>query len=114
MKALPFFLFLAAGISLHAAPVISEFLADNDGGLKDEDGEDHDWIEIHNPDTAAVNLAGWRLTDDVTKLSKWVFPSVDLGPNARLIVWASEKDRNVGQLHTNFQLDQDGEYLALI
>ena len=99
---------------LPAAPVISEFLADNDGGLKDEDGEDQDWIEVSNPDPNAVDLAGWRLTDDITKPSKWVFPSFVLQPGARVIVWASEKNRNVGQFHTNFQLDQDGEYLALI
>lgn len=108
------FLFLLATLPLHAAPVISEFLADNDGGLKDENGEDQDWIEIYNPDPNPVNLAGWRLTDDVTKPAKWVFPSYTLQPGATLLVWASEKDRNVGQLHTNFQLDQDGEYLALI
>ena len=105
---------LLPAVTLPAAPVISEFLADNDGALKDENGEDQDWIEIHNPDSNAVDLAGWRLTDDITKPAKWVFPAWVLQPGARLIVWASEKDRNVGQLHTNFQLDQDGEYLALI
>ena len=99
---------------LHAVPVISEFLADNDGGLKDEDGEDQDWIEIYNPDNNTVDLAGWRLTDDITKPAKWVFPAYVLQPGARLIVWASEKNRNAGQLHANFQLDPDGEYLALL
>ena len=100
--------------TLHAVPVISEFLADNDGGLKDEDGEDQDWIEIYNPDNNTVDLAGWRLTDDITKPAKWVFPAYVLQPGARLIVWASEKNRNAGQLHANFQLDPDGEYLALL
>jgi hypothetical protein len=111
-----FALGLTFAARLSAAPVISEFLADNDGGLKDEDGEDQDWIEIYNPDTNAVDLAGWRLTDDPANLSKWVFPSRVLPPGGRLIVWASEKDRDpaAGNLHTNFQLDQDGEYLALI
>ena len=107
------FLFFAAALPLKAAPVISEFLADNDGGLRDEDGDDHDWIEIHNPDAAAVNMAGWRLTDDPLNTSKWVFPSVSIPPSGRLIVWASNKNRDAGQLHANFQLDQDGEYLAL-
>ncbi|HWB02099.1 MAG TPA: lamin tail domain-containing protein [Verrucomicrobiales bacterium] len=111
-----FALALAFAAPLTAAPVISEFLADNDGGFKDEDGEDQDWIEIHNPDVNPVDLAGWRLTDDPLKPSKWVFPSRVLAPGARLIVWASEKDRTPasGNLHTNFQLDQDGEYLALL
>ncbi len=107
-------LLVAIPAPLHAVPVISEFLADNDGGLKDEDGEDRDWIEIYNPDNNTVDLAGWRLTDDIFKPAKWVFPSYVLQPGARLIVWASEKNRNIGQLHTNFQLDPDGEYLALL
>jgi hypothetical protein len=115
MKSLSLLLLLAAlPVHLQAAPIISEFLADNDGGLRDEDGDDADWIEIYNPDTDPVNLAGWRLTDDVTKLSKWVFPAYTLQPGASLLVWASEKNRDVGQLHTNFQLDPDGEYLSLI
>jgi len=114
MKTLSLFLLLTAALPLYGAPVISEFLADNDGGLKDEDGDDNDWIEVYNPDPVAVNMAGWRLTDDITRPSKWVFPSVVIPPNGRLIVWASNKDRDAGQLHTNFQLDQDGEYLALM
>ncbi len=114
MKIFSLLFTLAAVHPLPAAPVISEFLADNDGGLKDEDGDDEDWIEIYNPDSAPVDMAGWRLTDDITRPSKWVFPSVVIPGNGRLIVWASNKNRDVGQLHTNFQLDQDGEYLALI
>ncbi len=44
--------------------VISEFLADNDNGLLDADGDSSDWIELHNASDAAVNLDGWYLTDD--------------------------------------------------
>ncbi|MGI8603809.1 MAG: lamin tail domain-containing protein [Verrucomicrobiales bacterium] len=100
----------------YAVPVISEFLADNDLGLRDEDGDDEDWIEIHNPDTSAINLAGWRLTDDSLDLAKWTFPSRVLAPNGRLVVFASNKNRKpaTGNLHTNFRLDQDGDFLSLI
>src|SRR5262245_55781903 len=99
MKTLPLFLLFAgaAAVPLHAAPIISEFLADNDGGLKDEDGDDQDWIEIYNPDTSPVNMAGWRLTDDPLDTNKWVFPSVTIPADGRIIVWASNKNRNVGQ-----------------
>ncbi len=98
---------------LHADPVISEFLATNLNGAEDEDGNHSDWIEIYNPDATPVNLAGWHLTDNVTRLDKWTFPAVTLAPKSFLVVWASNKDRNVGQLHTNFKLDAAGEYLAL-
>lgn len=95
---------------------ISEFLASNDNGLVDEDGDHSDWIEIYNSGSATVNLAGWRLTDDSGDLSKWVLPSVDLAPKGFLLVFASNKDRSVpgAPLHTNFKLSSEGGYLALV
>jgi hypothetical protein len=99
-----------------AVPVISEFMAENDTILQDEDGAYSDWIEIYNPDATAVNLAGYRLTDDAANLSKWIFPSVNLAAGDRIVVFASSKDRATAgaELHTNFQLSTRGEYLALV
>ena len=104
------------GPGLLAAPVISEFMAANKKVLADEDGTYSDWIEIHNPDADAVNLAGWRLTDTATNLSNWVFPSMTLAPGEFRLVFASSKNRTnpAGTLHTNFALSASGEYLALI
>src|SRR5690606_35780390 len=66
---------------LSAGPVIiSEFLASNDDGLRDRDGDASDWIELHNPTGAAVDLAGWSLTDDADEPDKWAFPSVAIPP----------------------------------
>jgi hypothetical protein len=48
---------------LSAAPVITEFLASNDGVLQDEDGDFSDWIEIANRGDQAIELSGWHLTD---------------------------------------------------
>src|SRR5262245_7563486 len=52
---------------------ISEFLADNDRTLNDEDGDASDWIEIENTTDRAVNLNGWFLTDTATDLTQWRF-----------------------------------------
>ena len=95
--------------------VINEFLAANRDGLKDEEGDVGDWIELYNSGNATVNLEGWSLTDDETKPGKWVCPSVDLRPGATLVVYASGKNRGgLGQaLHTNFKLGIQGEYLGL-
>ena len=93
---------------------ITEFMAQNINGLDDEDGDEQDWIEIHNAGASAVNLAGWRLTDTTNDMAKWTFPAVSLAPGAYLIVFASEKDRDSGELHTNFRLGADGEYLGLV
>lgn len=101
---------------LLANPIISEFLASNSNGLNDEDGDSSDWIEIHNPDSTAVNMTGWHLTDDDLDLTKWAFPNVTIPANGRLLVFASGKNRSdsSSELHTNFSLNADGEYLALV
>ncbi len=100
---------------LAATPVISEFLASNSDGLRDIDGDSSDWIEIFNPTDTTVDLAGWSLTDDVNDIHHWVFPSVTIDPGDFLIVFASGKDRDVAgeELHTNFQLTTNGEFLGL-
>ncbi len=98
--------------------VISELMALNHTTLPDEETEPDypDWIEIYNPTNQTVDLDGWYLTDDVDRLDKWEFPSIDLDPHKYLVVFASEKDRRnpARPLHTNFELDAGGEYLALV
>jgi hypothetical protein len=96
--------------------LISEFMASNEHTLLDQDGEPSDWIEIHNRDTRPVDLGGWFLTDEDNDLAKWQFPPTVLPSQGYLIVFASGKDRATtgSELHTNFRLDSDGEYLALV
>jgi hypothetical protein len=118
MKAIGLLLCVMAVVSFHASGadtvLITEFMADR-AGLIDEDGDETDWIELQNTGLASVNLAGWHLTDELGDPSKWTFPEVTLAPGAFLVVYASGKNRVQSglPLHTNFQLDRDGEYLAL-
>ena len=100
-----------------AAPVISEFMADNASVLADEDGAFSDWIEIRNPDATPLDLGGWHLTDDAADLTKWTIPvGVTIPARGHLIVFASNKNRAIAgsELHTNFKLTASGEYLALV
>ena len=101
-----------------AGVVINEFMARNNAALEDPDapGEYPDWIEIYNDSSESVDLTGWYLTDDAGDLTKWQFPAKTLDGYGFLVVFASNKDlRNPGQqLHTNFKLTTDGEYLALV
>ena len=96
--------------------LINEFLANNATILTDEDGEYSDWIELYNTGNTAINLLNWGLTDNANKPKKWIFPSVVIGANQYLVVFASGKDRKnaTKELHTNFSLSKDGEYLALV
>ncbi len=94
---------------------ITEVVPDNARTLADEDGDFPDWIEIYNPTGSAINLDGWHLTDNPLAPAKWTFPSVNLPGGGYLVVFASGKNRtnDPAHLHTSFQLDSTGEYLAL-
>lgn len=99
-----------------AAVTITEFMASNNNTLTDEDGDDSDWIELHNDGASAVDLNGWSLTDDSSNLTKWQLPNISLPAGGYRLVFASNKDRapTAGELHSNFKLSAGGEYLALV
>ena len=103
----------AAGQVNHGPVHIHEFLASNASGLKDEDGDSSDWIEIWNGSSGAVDLAGWYLSDDLSDLSRWTLPSRVVPAGGALIVFASGKDRLGSELHTDFKLSASGEDLCL-
>ncbi len=103
-------------------PLINEFMASSGstaplgaGEILDEDGDSSDWIEIHNPGGQSVDMSGWYLTDDADDLTKWRFPDgTQLGRGGFMLVFASGKDHADEELHTNFKLSDDGEYLGLV
>ena len=101
---------------LPATFFISEFMASNTRTLNDNYGNQTDWIEIFNPSATSGNLQGWFLTDDTNNLTKWKFPSVILSSAGYLVVFASGRNEtnNPAFLHTSFQLNASGEYLALV
>lgn len=105
--------FPAAGVQAQDSPLrISEFMAANPGPVVDDDGETSDWIEIQNRSAQPVSLAGWSLHDSS---NSWVFPDRTVAANGFFVVWASGLDRRAvgADLHTDFKLTADGEYLAL-
>ena len=94
--------------------VLSEIVASNDGGLRDADREASDWVELLAVES--VDLDGWFLTDDPANLTRWRIPRIELVSGERLVVFASGKNRTdpAEELHTDFQLDADGEFLAIV
>ncbi|MEE8450546.1 MAG: lamin tail domain-containing protein, partial [Thermoguttaceae bacterium] len=108
---------------LNGGPLaITEFMANNNTGLTSELTDDDgrrlhpDWIEVYNPSETAVPLLGWSLTDDADDLTQWEFPDVTIEAGDYLVVFASGRDVNTagGEMHTNFKLGSNGEYLALV
>ena len=96
---------------------INELVAANVNGLRDEDNEAQDWVELKNLGLSGISLAGWSLTDDDGDDAKWVFPSVIIPPGGFIVIFCSEKDRKPtapgSRLHSNFKLNPDGEFLGL-
>jgi hypothetical protein len=97
--------------------IINEFLSSNSNrGFQDPafPGQFPDWIELHNPTGAAVDLTGWKLRDGA---NTWTFPTgSNINANGYLLVAADGKNSTspVAVMHTNFSLSNNGEYLGLL
>ena len=99
---------------LSVNPVISEFMASNSTTLKDYYGKYPDWLEVYNPDTAALNFSGWKLKDNSTV---WTIPAnVTIPAASYLKIFCDSRDTVApnGELHTNFKLGASGDYLGLL
>lgn len=110
--------FVVFSQTLLADPIISEFLADNDSITVPGASAQLlvDWIEIHNPDDASIDLGGWHLTDDPNDPGMWHFPpGTILASGAYLVVFADDASTLDAQgfLHTNFKLSAGGDFVAL-
>lgn len=90
---------------------ISELMSKNRATLRDADGEFSDWLEIENYGGEAVSLAGLYLDDKVGG-EGWALPDIEIGAGEHLLVYASGKDRQNAELHTDFSLSE-GEIAVL-
>ena len=89
-------------------------MASNSTTLADYYGKYSDWLEIYNPDTAAADLAGWKLKDNSTV---WTIPAnVTISAQSYLTIFCDSRDTIApnGELHTNFKLGASGDYLGLL
>ena len=95
--------------------VISEASSANRTYAPDADGACHDYVEIHNPSAQAIDLTGYRLTDDEADPGKWAFPQgATIPAGGYLLVYASGGAAGAaGELHASFKLDSAGETLLL-
>ena len=97
--------------------VINEIMADPISGLRDDEDELCDWIELYNTTDRDISLAGLGLSDNEGKPLKWRFPEKAVIPaRGYYLVFCSGKDRmdrvkNVP--HTNFKISAEQETLIL-
>lgn len=98
--------------------VINEWMAANTSTLADPaDADFEDWFELYNPQSVAVDLSRYTLTDDLTNHTKFVIPAgTIIAPHGFLLVWAdgqANQNQPGRDLHVNFKLSREGESLAL-
>ena len=93
----------------------------NTGFLRDPaDNDADDWFELYNPNSFAVDLGGYFLTDNLLNPRQFEIPSdgrYTIPPSGFLLVWADNETQqnstNRSDLHVNFQLRQAGEAIGL-
>jgi len=93
--------------------VINELMAVNTTIVSDQNGEFDDWFELYNLTSADIDISGYFLSDNDSKISKWKIPPGTLiKSGGYLIIWA-DKDTTQAGLHANFKLSSGGEELVL-
>ncbi|MFT5407377.1 MAG: hypothetical protein ACI9NC_000082, partial [Verrucomicrobiales bacterium] len=93
------------------SPRITEFMASNGGTITRSDGSTPDWIEIWNPNPVALNLAGYRLTDDSEQPLRFVFPEVEFAAGGYLVIDAAPTSVD-GVLATGFALSRAADSMV--
>ncbi len=69
------------------------------------------WIELHNKGAGQADVGGYYLSDDPTDRGKWRIPAGTTIPaRGFLMIWC---DGMYSGVHTNFNLDSDGETVIL-
>ena len=95
---------------------INEICANNTL-FPDEQGHYHDWLEIYNPTTDSIDLAGLLLTDTFALKGTCRIPygyreQTIIPPSGYKIIWCDNK-REEGPLHVNLKLNKDGEMAGI-
>ena len=95
---------------------MNEAQAENLTGPLDNFGQLDPWVELYNPGSNALNLAGFYLSDAYTHLTRWAFPSNAVVPAGGFaLVWCDNQTNQatVTNFHTNFRLAPGAGGVAL-
>ena len=100
------------------AVLINEVMADPLTGLRDDDDELVDWIELYNTTDQTIRLDRYALSDNEGRPLKWRFPEGAAIPaHGYYLVFCSGKDRmdriRTDVPHTNFRISAEKETIIL-
>ncbi|UKN02469.1 lamin tail domain-containing protein [Paracrocinitomix mangrovi] len=93
--------------------VINELCYKSD--LENEFGKKSDWFEIYNPTENDIYLTEgkWSLTDNPTKIEKYILPEVKIESGEHIVIFCDGKDTFSNEIHTNFKLSSKGESISI-
>ena len=97
--------------------VINEVMTSNDEAFVHPEYGSVDWVELYNPTSAAVDLSGFGLTDELKKQYKYTFPEgTVLEGGAYLVLYCTggTTATDADPYCTGFALSQEGETLYLV
>lgn len=97
--------------------MINEVCPSPRSGLRDEDDELSDWVELYNIGDTPIALGNMALSDDESKPIKWTFPKDAVIPaGGYYLVFCSGKNKvedSTQYPHTNFSINNESETLVL-
>ena len=97
--------------------VINEVMADPMTGLRDDEDELCDWIELYNTTDRDLSLEGLGLSDNEGKPLKWRFPDgAKIPAHGYYLVLCTGKDRMdriKNAPHSNFRISAESETIIL-
>ncbi len=84
-------------------------ICSTNNSFPDENDHLDDWIELYNADTSTVNIAGYKITNNLGNPSLFTFPPVSsqttMAPGSFKVLWA-DQNTTQGALHLNFTLNE--------
>lgn len=87
---------------------LNELMAKNGSIATDNNGQYDDWMELFNNTNTSINLASVYLSNSVSNLQKWRFPSNTIIPAYGIAtIWMDEDTTQIGY-HANFKLSASG------
>lgn len=89
---------------------INEYMTDNKSVIYDCEGDYNDWIELYNASGEAIDLSGYKMTDNSANVDKWEFPEgtvIEAGEYMLIFCSGKDKTDSAGYIHTSFRLGGD-------
>lgn len=111
-------LFLCCSLCLafaSRAQVINEVQTANGTTWLDDSGDFDDWVEIHNPGAAPLDLSGLYMSDTDGNLQLFQLPEDEalIIPPGGFLVLVADGEPDEGPLHLGFSLKQGGDQVYI-